>query len=176
MPERALAIAESLIHDEDSSSEMLEILRKHHGIGSAWPPPGFELSQEDRLIVDHLQDAIEAFGEIGNGGLEQYFVNFTGNRWRRHITCMHAIGFEKGASTLERAAFLIDAQGASPNRKERVKQYLALSKENEQLLKQMNGTFWGANRCVAEFRYMLKHLDLFQRINAANLAADNRKN
>jgi hypothetical protein len=132
------------------------------------PPEGMELTGAERGLIEALVECEEVFGEVGNGGLSQYFFNSTANRRPQHTAALQAIGFEAGAAALEEASRLIHPKGASLNREERITQYAALPNRTEKRLDKLSELFWTP---APRLRFMLRHKDLFARIRTARRAA-----
>ncbi len=173
-PQVALEIAESVIANKKHSRRALKYLYHARGLPAAHhtdPPEDMELSEEERRCVTCLSNVCEATGQIGNGGLSQYFFNSSGDNWRRDQGSFAAVGYPEGTKALEQAAFMLAADGASPKRAVRIKQYAALSEDREKELKALSGVFYGTNWDIAEYRFMVKHAELFRRIKAARVAA-----
>jgi hypothetical protein len=112
----------------------------------------------------------EATGEIGNGGLSQYFFNSSGNRWPQTVEAFRTIGDHEGAEALSKAAHMIDPAGASTERSLRERQYAAMSEADEERMGRLSGVFWHRMNLVM-LRFMQRHKALFQRIRTARLAA-----
>lgn len=173
-PAEAIRLAESQIRDSRHGFSALRFLYKAMDLPRSFrttPPPGFELTDAERRVLMHLDHTTDATGQIGNGGLSQYFFNPEGDNWRRDVASLTAIGFPEGAKALEQAAFIIDPNGASPDRNRRIKQYAALEAAKEQQLDELSKLLYGNVMEAAEYRYILRHADLFRRIKSARLRA-----
>ncbi|MCE9565612.1 MAG: DMP19 family protein [Planctomycetes bacterium] len=172
-PETATRIAEEYLDSPVGwfQRDATDFLREAAGLPRTYqvnPPDGMKLTDAERGLVDALVECIDVFGEIGNGGLSQYFFNSTGSEWPRHVVALMAIGFEKGAAALEEASRLIHPKGASTNREERIAQYAGLSERKEKRLDELSKLFYGD---VPRLRFMLRHKELFARIRKARQEA-----
>lgn len=173
-PDEAIRLAESMISDTRKSYGVLKFLFEARNLPRVFeltPPEDFALTEDEKRILSDFHTIIEASGEIGNGGLSQYFFNSSGDNWRKAVASFRNIGFVRGAEALERAAFIVDSKGAATDRETRIAQYAGLSEEQEAELDDLSATFYGAASDAAEYRYMVQHLDLFQRIRRARIAA-----
>ena len=173
-PAAAAAGAEAAMLHEEHSSGVLRLLYKLHDLPQDWatdPPAGMPLTTEERSILQHFSNVIGADGQIGNGGVSQYFFNSSGDHWERDAASFEAIGYPAGGEALRRAAAMFGNGGASIDRGVRVKQYAALPSSVEGVLDEMNGIFWGPPLDAAQYRFMMRHADLFRRVKAARRAA-----
>lgn len=173
----ALRLAESQLDRADGpySSAAMEFIRRTADLPESWetePPPGMEVSAEDLRILDDLEACVEVFGQVGNGGLSQYFFNPSGNSWPVAVQALKAIGYSLGADTLFEAAHTFDPRGASLDREMRMKQYAQLSEATEKRLDAMSDVFYSKSSDRVVLRYMLQHQDLYARIKKARRAAD----
>jgi hypothetical protein len=133
------------------------------------PPPDLSLSPTEQTIVDATGHVIEASGQIGNGGLSQYFFNSAGDRWPGAVRAFRFIGDEEGAITLERAARILAAEGASIDRGVRQQQYAELSEEREKELDELSRAFWSDRMDPIELRFMRTNKDFYHKIMRARL-------
>ncbi|MDY3556251.1 DMP19 family protein [Gemmata sp. JC717] len=168
-PEAALRMAEEYLNrpDDPHHSDAARFIQETAGLPEPYdikPPAGMELTEDERTVLGHLTDCINLYGEICNGGLSQYFFNFAGGDWRRHVAALRAIGFETGAAALEEAARVVHPDGASTDRGTRIAQYAALSERQEKRLDELSPLFWSD---VPRLRFMLRHRELFARLRAA---------
>ncbi|HZW08112.1 MAG TPA: DUF4375 domain-containing protein, partial [Phycisphaerales bacterium] len=172
--DEAVNQAESALLDEESGRSAVKFLHEIHGLPETYqtdPPDGMPLTNEERRVLEHFSNVIGADGQIGNGGLPQYFFNSSGDNWRRDAESFTAIGFPEGAAALEQAARILNKSGASRDRDRRIKEYASVSEGGENELDSLSELFWGAALDAAEYRYMAKHGDLFRRVRAARIAA-----
>lgn len=132
------------------------------------PPAGIELTDVERSLIDELLLCSIVYGQICNGRLSQYFFNSWSDDWPRHVQALRGIGFEEGAAAIEEASRLIHPAGASLDRGERIAQYAALSEGAERRLDQLSELFYSD---APQFRFMLRHKDLFTRVRRARLEA-----
>ncbi len=173
-PKEAFELAESVLATKKHGRIALKYLYDARGLPAAHhtdPPEDMELSEEERRYITHLSNVGEATGQIGNGGLSQYFFNSSGENWRRDQASFIAVGYPEGNEALERAAFMLAADGASLEGKVRIKQYAALSEEREKELDALSSVFYGTDWDIAKYRFMVKHAELFRRIKTARREA-----
>lgn len=174
-PEGALTIARRELdrNREPFTPVSMKFIEAYSGLPRAWelPPPSMPLSDEERRILDTLAVVSDAAGQIGNGGLSQYFFNSTGDHWPRDVEAFRAIGYAKGAEALDRAARIVDRKGASLDREVRMRQYADLSEAREAELDKLSPIFWGTTLDQAMLDYMLTHSELYRRVKAARVAA-----
>ncbi|MCC6679235.1 MAG: DUF4375 domain-containing protein [Phycisphaerales bacterium] len=150
-----------------------EFIRRAEGLPKPWnakPPDSMALTAEEEAVLHAMRLVSEVHGQVGNGGMSQYFFNPSGGHWPDAVRAFRMIGFNEGADALEKAARIVDAGGASLDRDERIKQYARLSKEKEGQLDALSPIIWKGTD-EAELLFMLKHADLFRRIKAAQIAA-----
>ncbi len=174
--EAALALAESQLSRTDGPYAFgaITFIRKSNGLPRGWeliPPKGMALSEGEMKILEDLAICSDVFGEVGNGGLSQYFFNSTGDNWPTAVQSLERIGHSEGSRALSEAAHLVHPDGASTDRNVRIKQYANLSAKNEKRFDELDPVFWSKTTDRVELRYMLKHKELFARLKAARLAA-----
>lgn len=153
--------------NESIARQSIEFVRESNGLPRIWQIESSEsasLSAEEREIIKHSETCSEAIGQIGNGGLSQYFFNSSGDRWPQVCKSFNVFGFAEGAETLEKAARLIHKAGASLDRNTRIQQIASLSSAQYDAFDSLSSTFWGLNWQRIELRFMLRHKALFQRI------------
>lgn len=172
-PEEARRMAEAILDSDTHArkNDAAEFLRKHHKLPKTWycnPDPAMRLTLAEQEVLGHVSNITEAVGQIENGGLSQYFFNSSGDNWRRDARSFRVIGDTQTADTLEKAAFMLDPAGASLNSGERRRQYAALSTERE---KELESLPCGDHEVLC-LRYMIRHADLFQRVEAARVARE----
>jgi HEAT repeat protein len=175
-PDRARVIADQALSSDSEThlNAAIEFLRRHDQLPRSWqsdPPPGLELSPDEQRLVDLLDIVCECTGQIGNGGLSQYFFNSSGDRWPRAVEALRAIGDDHGAEMLLKAAHMVAPGGASTDRDTRIEQYAALSEETEQELDKLSPVFWSSRMELIELRFMQRHKELFQSIRRARAEA-----
>jgi hypothetical protein len=175
-PDEAMAIAESSLNREDGPfrSEAIDFIREQRGFPQAWEaeaPEGMTLRPDEAQLLLVLRQVSEANGQIGNGGLSQYFFNSSGDYWERDAMAFEAVGDPLAARTLRKASNLIAAGGASNDRKTRMRQYANLPKGVERKLDSLNKVFWGSRMDAVVVRFMLQHADLLRRVKEARKAA-----
>jgi hypothetical protein len=169
-PDEAMRVAGENVENSHArfAEDSIEFLRRAHGLPRPWEAAAREgegLAEGDRQILETLNDTTEALGEIGNGGLSQYFFNSTGDRWEVHVKALRAIGLERGAEAILEGLRVLGLQGRAREREERIRAYAALGEEGERKLDALTRELWGVNGERAQFRYMLRHRELFRRLN-----------
>lgn len=168
-PAAARQVAEAGLHSKSrpQRSASLAFIRKQDGLPRLLhvdPPPGHPLSQSDRDTLEKLLLVVECTGQIGNGGLSQYFFNGSGDRWPQAVEALRFIGDEEAASALANAARIIHPAGASTDRGERQKQYAALSEQREAELDELDGIFGSDRMDLVELRYMQAHKEFYHKL------------
>lgn len=172
-PQEAQSIAESHLDLPSSriQSDSADYIRATAGLPSNYfthLTAEIPVSDEERELIDALNMCVIAKGEIGNGGLSQYFFNSTGNEWRRHVVAFRQIGFETGADAIDEAAHLLNTKGASADRDRRIAEYARLSERREKRLDELSVLFYPSTPLL---RFMLRHVALFRRIREMRVQA-----
>jgi hypothetical protein len=172
-PDEATRLAEAQIDSPGKPfhRDAADFLRDVAGLPQSWeiePPAGLELTEAERGLLNDLAYCSHVIGQVGNGGLSQYFFNSYGNEWPQDVRALRAIGFEQGAAAVEEASLLIHPNGASVEREERIAQYARLSERSEARLDELSKLFYTD---VPELRFMQRHKALFTRVRKARLEA-----
>jgi hypothetical protein len=172
-PGAAVRLAEAHLERRESPHHhnAVDFLREAAGLPMPYavePPDGMVLTDSERKLLQDLGDCWLPYCEICNGGLSQYFFNSSGTTWPRFVEALRAIGFEQGAAAIEEASRLINPDGASLDRGERIEQYAALSERREKRLDELSRLFWTD---APRLRFMLRHKELFVRVRKARLEA-----
>lgn len=163
--------AENLCHENETIARAaIDCVRESNGLPEYWKanhPEAMTLSHEERAIVNHLDACSAALGQIGNGGLSQYFFNSSGDDWPRACEALRAVGYPEGAEILERAANMIAPKHQSVDRSTRVQRIANFTSKQSDELDSLSGHFWGLDMDRIMLQFMLNHKPLFNRIYAA---------
>ncbi len=168
-PAAARGVAEAGLHSKSAPqrSASRELIRKQDGLPRSLhidPPPGYTLSKGDRDMLEKLLLVVECTGQIGNGGLSQYFFNGSGDRWPQAVDALRFIGDDEAASALAKAARIVHPTGAATDRTERQKQYAALSEQREAELDTLHSILWSDRMELVELRFMQTHKEFYHRM------------
>jgi len=171
-PQEAARLASTNVENasETIAKQALDCARKLNRLPRSWDKEALERtspSDEERALAECLVTCWGAVGPIGNGGLSQYFYNSNGDGWPAATRALRAVDYPEGAAALEKAAHMINAHGASPDRGIRVQQIAKLSAAEWEALDSLSSAFWGLSWERIELQFMLKHKGFFQRLRAA---------
>jgi hypothetical protein len=122
-------------------------------------PDEADFSAERRLVHDvFLLDA-----EICNGGLEQYFVNSSGDDWHSALAGLRTIRLAAAAAVVTEATALFGKDGPSSDRETRQKQLAKLVRRDEHLFDALNKRYYKSAEGlrVQLMRFILQHRDAF---------------
>ncbi|MBX3405571.1 MAG: DUF4375 domain-containing protein [Phycisphaeraceae bacterium] len=175
-PQEAIEIASAQFERTKGplASNAIDFVRAQLELPMPWatdPPPDMVLSTEEKAAVEVLNCACSASGEIGNGGLSQYFFNPSGDHWERDARAFETIGGQPAADAMRKAAHVVSPSGAAEDRETRIKQYAALSESKEKELDALSWACTGNHLEAAELRFMIKHGELFRRVREARRKA-----
>jgi len=166
--------AENFDHDNETiARHSIDFFRVSNGLPRPWeiePPESIPISHDEREVIDHLETCSTALGQIGNGGLSQYFFNSTGDQWPHAAHAFRAIGYPEGVEILERAARMVAEDGASLDRDTRIQQIAKLTPAQFSELDSLSSYFWGIKMDRIMLQFMVRHKALFQRISSARNA------
>lgn len=102
-------------------------------------------------------------GEINNGGLDQYFVNSSGDLWRDALEGLKAMGDLKRAGVLEDATAKFGKGGPSTDRRTRQKQLAAIARADENALEALDARYYSEEPIeVIANRYVLANPEAFR--------------
>ncbi len=103
-------------------------------------------------------------GEINNGGLAQYFVNPSGNRWRDAIAGFEAMGFKERLLVLKEAIALFGKNGPSTERDIRQEQLSKLYQKDDSIFDALDSRYYKSSEIVQVLanQYVLDHAESFR--------------
>ena len=102
--------------------------------------------------------------EVNNGGLSQYFFNYSGDRWRLALAGLEAMGANERASILKEAVAKFGAEKPSENRERRQDQLAKLTRKNETLFNVLDDRYYESKEVidVAMTRYVIRNAQAFK--------------
>lgn len=122
---------------------------------------GYEaLSQGQKLY----RAVLACDNEINNGGLAQYFVNGSGDRWQQAGDGLAAMGMMDRLAILKEATAFFGEEGPSVKREIRQEQLAKLFRENDSLFKDLDSRYYEIPEEVQVLcsRYVLEHPEDFR--------------
>lgn len=122
-------------------------------------PDEADFSAKRRLVHDvFFLDA-----EICNGGLEQYFVNSSGDDWHSALAGLRTIGLAAAVAVVTEATSLFGKDGPSSDRATRQKQLTRLVRRDEHLFDALNERYYESAEAlrIQLMRFILQHRDAF---------------
>lgn len=102
--------------------------------------------------------------EINNGGLAQYFVNSSGDRWRDAVAGFKAMGCKERLDLLKEAIAMFGTDGPSLDRSVRQNQLSKLYKRNEALFEELESRYYKSSEVVEVLaaRFVLENPEGFR--------------
>jgi HEAT repeat protein len=122
---------------------------------------GYEaLSQGQKLY----RAVMTCDSEINNGGLSQYFVNGSGDRWKEAGNGFAAMGMTERLAVLKEATAFFGQEGPSVNREIRQEQLAKLIRKNDSLFETLDSRYYEIPEEVEVVwsRYILEHPEDFR--------------
>lgn len=138
------------------------------GLLASYGLEGFEKGIEDQDVLSKQQRFYVAVltcdGEINNGGLAQYFVNSSGDRWQECLAGYAAMGFRERLSVLREAVALFGDSGPSPDRNTRQKQLSKLYRRNDKIFDALDSSYGESSEVVEVIasRYVIANAEAFR--------------
>ncbi len=175
-PEATLRVAESQLTSVNGRTRdvCVESIRRLCGLPQPWyvdPPPEMYLSPDEQKIVRVLRLVNEAFGEIHNGGISQYFFNSSGNEWPNHQEALREIGMPQTAEALKACAKMIAPGDLSLDRDVRIRRYASMTENEQKALDDRFRQRGDEDEEIAQLQFMRNHADLVRRIRQARHTA-----
>ena len=101
--------------------------------------------------------------EINNGGLDQYFVNGSGDQWRDALEGLKAMNDLNRAGVLEEAAAKFGKDGPSMERRTRQRQLATIARANEDAFGELQVRYYSSKESieVTTSRYVLANPEAF---------------
>ncbi|HEY1123299.1 MAG TPA: DUF4375 domain-containing protein [Haloferula sp.] len=100
--------------------------------------------------------------EINNGGLDQYFVNSSGDHWRDALEGLKTMGDLKRAEVLEEAVVKFGNGGPSTERRTRQRQLAAIARKDENAFEALDARYYSKEPIeVIANRYVLANPEAF---------------
>ena len=105
----------------------------------------------------------ECDAEINNGGLAQYFLNSSGDRWPDAVAGFEALGMKKRMAVLQEAISLFGREGPSTHREVRQGQLSKLYRKNDSTFDALDSRYYSCHEDVEvlSYRYVLEHSEDF---------------
>jgi HEAT repeat protein len=102
--------------------------------------------------------------EINNGGLAQYFVNSSGDRWHDALAGFKAMGFQQRLAVLNEAVAKFGGAGPSTDRSIRQDQLSRLYKRDDSIFDALDNRYYESSEVVGVFasRFVLEHPEGFR--------------
>ncbi len=112
----------------------------------------------------HYSAVLMCDAEIKNGGLAQYFVNSSGDRWRDALAGLEAIGSKDRLGVVREAISLFGPDGPSENRDKRQAQLSKLYKKNDSIFEALESRYYKSAEVVEVLasRFVLANPDSFR--------------
>lgn len=112
----------------------------------------------------HYGSVLMFDGEVCNGGLDQYFLNSSGDQWRDALEGLKAMKDDKRAAILEKAAAKFGQAGPSTERGKRMDQLSELIRKDEASFEGLNDEYYDIEPPVEVMlnRYVLANPDAFR--------------
>jgi hypothetical protein len=104
------------------------------------------LSDAERTTITAYVLALE----VSNGGIEQFFLNPSGDRWRDTLRAVKAVGAFRLAGLFEQALTVFPANTPSENQATRCDQLEAAGKQASDLLWRLTGEYYDLQARSAE--------------------------
>ena len=138
-------------HGLEGFEERLWVLEKEKGYAALKRPQ------------QHYSAVLMFDAEVCNGGLEQYFLNSSGDQWRDALEGLKAMKGTKRAGILEKAVAKFGENGASTEREKRMDQLAALIRKDEDSFESLNDDYYDIEPVeVMLNRYVFANPDAFR--------------
>jgi HEAT repeat protein len=139
-------------HGLESFDDRLSKLEKEKGYGALKRPQ------------QHYSAVLMFDAEVCNGGLDQYFLNSSGDQWKDALEGLKAMKDNKRADILEKAVAKFGESGPSTEREKRMDQLSALIRKDEASFESLNDNYYDIEPPleVKMNRYVLDNPDAFR--------------
>jgi HEAT repeat protein len=139
-------------HGLESFDDRLWKLEKEKGYGALKRPQ------------QHYSAVLMFDAEVCNGGLDQYFLNSSGDQWKDALEGLKAMKDNKRADILEKAIAKFGESGPSTEREKRLDQLSALIRKDEASFETLNDNYYDVEPPleVVMNRYVLDNPDAFR--------------